>query len=388
MPESFKSTTITGKLTINETSTTPASGNDGTILISHLTTGGSSSIVFKSASNSGSDYGFIQFDDNRGSGGETSKLTIGIQNDADDDLYLSPTGSIYLSPVLSAQSTKGNINAESNVIVTGTLSATGALSAGSISTSGTLSGGSISTGGALSAGSISTSGTLSGGSISTSGTLSAGSISTSGTLSAGSISTSGTLSAGSISTSGNLSTSGTLSAGSITTGGNINSQSALSSSGSITSGTGYTGKQGTEGVYSNIWNFYWTGDRMETWVDNADVTGRVCDYRIKENIHQTKPVLERLCNINMFDFTYKNISIFKSNGNHMGMYAHELQESFQEYPSLVSGIKDDNDNGDIKIQSIRTDDLTLILMKAIQEQNSEINKLKDSITELKNNIMK
>jgi len=309
MPESFNSTTISGKLTINEPTSTVASNGDGTILINHLTSGGSSSIVFKSTINSGSDYGFIQFDDNRGSGGENNKFTIGTQNDFDDDLYLSPSGKTYITTDL--------------IVTTGSGSgATGALSAGS---------------------------------------LTAGTISTSN----GSINT-GTLGATSIAIAGSL--------------------TCPLYNGTVKAGTGYLSKQGTSGGYSNVWNLFWNGTNMEIWVDNVNV-GTICDYRIKENINETKSVLERLCNINMFDFTHKNIGIFKNNGNHLGIYAHELQESFPEYPCLVIGKKDEkNDNGDIKAQTIRIDNLTLIMMKAIQEQNNEINQLKDNIKDLNINI--
>ena len=83
-------------IVITDPTTKPATATSGSLTIKHTTSGGSSSIVFPSAVNFGSDYGYIQYDDNRGSGGENAKLTIGTSNDADDDLYLSPSGSTYI----------------------------------------------------------------------------------------------------------------------------------------------------------------------------------------------------------------------------------------------------------------------------------------------------
>jgi hypothetical protein len=83
------------RLTITDKTTTPASANNGTLILKHNTSGGSSSIVFSSTVNAG-DYGYIQFDDNRGSG-ESNKLTIGTNNDADDDIYISPSGRVYIT---------------------------------------------------------------------------------------------------------------------------------------------------------------------------------------------------------------------------------------------------------------------------------------------------
>ncbi len=90
------------KLHITETGTgTPASAASGTILLEHTTAGGSSSIVFESAQNSGSDYGYIEYtDDGSGNGtsSENSLLEIGVQNDGtnahQDDIAIMPSGSL------------------------------------------------------------------------------------------------------------------------------------------------------------------------------------------------------------------------------------------------------------------------------------------------------
>ena len=82
---------------ITDATTNPATATTGSLVIKHTTSGGSSSIVFPSAVNAGSDYGYIQYSDNRGSGGENAKLTIGTSNDGDDDLHLSPSGGVYVN---------------------------------------------------------------------------------------------------------------------------------------------------------------------------------------------------------------------------------------------------------------------------------------------------
>jgi hypothetical protein len=86
-------------IVITDATTKPASAG-GSLRIKHNTSGGSSSIVFPSTAD-GSEYGFIQYDDNRGSGGENAKLTIGTINDSNDDLYLSPSGTTYITSGLN-----------------------------------------------------------------------------------------------------------------------------------------------------------------------------------------------------------------------------------------------------------------------------------------------
>lgn len=80
------------------TGTTP-SGSDASLLLEHGNSGGTSSIVFKSASNINSDYGYISFSDDGSGNGSTDEnglLTIGIQNDVinsfQDDIAIMSSG--------------------------------------------------------------------------------------------------------------------------------------------------------------------------------------------------------------------------------------------------------------------------------------------------------
>jgi hypothetical protein len=71
-----------GKITINESTGTPASATNGTLVLNHLNNGGTSSIVFPSRQNNNNDYGYIQYTDTVDAiGTEKSLLTIGVEND-------------------------------------------------------------------------------------------------------------------------------------------------------------------------------------------------------------------------------------------------------------------------------------------------------------------
>ena len=93
-------------LHINEPTGTPASAADGTMILEHGNAGGESSIVFKSATNAGSDYGFIKYQDNRSGNvsDHNSLLTIGVENDDfetysqyQDDINISSSGSVGIN---------------------------------------------------------------------------------------------------------------------------------------------------------------------------------------------------------------------------------------------------------------------------------------------------
>ena len=103
-------TNPSGRLHIYESSGTVASSYYGSIILQHGNSGGASSIVFKSAVNHGSDYGYIQYQDSSsiGAGGESAKLIIGTQNDADDDIILMPKGSVGIGTMSPAEKLEVN----------------------------------------------------------------------------------------------------------------------------------------------------------------------------------------------------------------------------------------------------------------------------------------
>jgi len=90
---------ISSKLHIAETTGTSAGANTGTIILDHDNSGGASSITFRSTVNRGSDYAYIQYQDSTsvGAGGESARLIIGTQNDADDNLILLPSGNVGIN---------------------------------------------------------------------------------------------------------------------------------------------------------------------------------------------------------------------------------------------------------------------------------------------------
>jgi len=107
------------------------------------------------------------------------------------------------------------------------------------------------------------------------------------------------------------------------------------------------------------------------------------DYRIKENFKQASPILDRLCSVPMFDYEFKNIDSIKKRGNHVGFFAHVLQETFPEYPNFIKGKKDQvNEDGSILPQHI-TSEFPVLLMKAIQEQNDIVKQLQQEMHALK-----
>ena len=149
--------------------------------------------------------------------------------------------------------------------------------------------------------------------------------------------------------------------------------------------TGYFIKQGsgTAVFGSSVFNNYWTGTNMQCWVDGTNVGNyTICDYRIKENIQPARPVLSRLCQIEMIEYEIKDVGIFKKHGRHHGMMAHQVQELFSELDNVVSGEKDAvNDDGDIQPQTI-TCEFNNLLVSAIQELNAKVEAQQKMINDL------
>ncbi|MES2554630.1 MAG: tail fiber domain-containing protein [Bacteroidota bacterium] len=86
-------TTPTAKLHLYEEMGSAATPTSGSLLLEHGNAGGQSSIVFKSKSGAGTDYGYLSFIDNiPGGSGKVSLLTIGSVGDAGDHIALMPGG--------------------------------------------------------------------------------------------------------------------------------------------------------------------------------------------------------------------------------------------------------------------------------------------------------
>lgn len=138
----------------------------------------------------------------------------------------------------------------------------------------------------------------------------------------------------------------------------------------------------------SVFNNYWNGQKIETWVDYTKLltqSPNVSDYRLKSNFHSVPNVLSKICSTNIykFDINYDMYSAVDKSG----VIAHEIQENFLEFPNLVQGKKDDvNSNQEIVPQSVDYQELTIILMKGIQELKSENDKLNSKISMLEESI--
>ncbi len=139
---------------------------------------------------------------------------------------------------------------------------------------------------------------------------------------------------------------------------------------------GWQCKQGATGAYvSNNLNTSWnvpTGG-LNCWIDTTRIGNFVIsDYRIKENIVKARPVLDRLCQVEMIEYELKDISIFKKMGRHHGFIAHQLEALFPELPNIVQGEKDamTEDGKDIQPQTISAE-ATNLYLSAIQELNAK-----------------
>ena len=151
------------------------------------------------------------------------------------------------------------------------------------------------------------------------------------------------------------------------------------SAGTVTA-SGYRGRAGTSGAFSNVFNTHWSGSAAQLWVDttNLGTITTTSDYRIKKDIEtQTVSGLDRI--IQLRPVTYKQAdygTLFKSSDDvKEGFIAHELQEVI---PSAVSGLKDDPN----QIQTLKLDALCAVMVKAIQEQQYLIESLKSRIETL------
>lgn len=102
------------------------------------------------------------------------------------------------------------------------------------------------------------------------------------------------------------------------------------------------------------------------------------DYRLKEDLTDFNAV-ELVKQIPVYDFAWKN-----DNSREIGVMAHELQRAF---PYLVSGQKDQVDsNGQPVIQRVNYAKLVPVLLKAIQEQQQQLNQLQKELQEIKNSV--
>jgi hypothetical protein len=98
--------------------------------------------------------------------------------------------------------------------------------------------------------------------------------------------------------------------------------------------------------------------------------GGTSDYRLKENVSPLKDGLNRLNQLNPVQFDWK-----RTGDTSEGFIAHEVQEIF---PTAVTGEKDGEE-----MQTVDYGKITPLLVKAIQEQQTQIDALQSEINKLK-----
>lgn len=139
---------------------------------------------------------------------------------------------------------------------------------------------------------------------------------------------------------------------------------------------GVQGRQGTSGgSLGSAINFYYTGSALQAWVDTTNL-GNITitsDYRIKRDIRtMDQPALERIAALRPVLYKYAHngdLHTIAEDREREGFIAHELAEVI---PSAVEGEKDAPN----QIQSLRVDALVAVLVKAVQEQQAQINELR------------
>jgi hypothetical protein len=100
--------------------------------------------------------------------------------------------------------------------------------------------------------------------------------------------------------------------------------------------------------------------------------GAVSDSRLKENIVTSSPKLADLLKVRVVNYNLKGPDKTK----YIGVLAQELEELF---PELVV-----EDNTHERIKSVNYSNLTIMLIKAFQEQQVLINNLYASLKDLEN----
>jgi hypothetical protein len=102
---------------------------------------------------------------------------------------------------------------------------------------------------------------------------------------------------------------------------------------------------------------------------NSTLYNTTSDYRLKEDFKDYN-ALDIIDKLKTYDFKWKG-----SNTRDFGMIAHELQEIL---PTYVNGKKDAiNEDGTIKTQGVDYSKIVPVLIKAIQEQQAQIEQLKN-----------
>ena len=146
-----------------------------------------------------------------------------------------------------------------------------------------------------------------------------------------------------------------------------------------TSKPGYLTQNLTTGSTNNVAQFMSNGESVIGTINatnTATAYNTSSDYRLKENVETLKDGLDRLNQLKPVQFTWTTDGSLSE-----GFIAHEVEDLF---PDAVSGEKDAVDEeGNIDPQQVDYGRITPLLVKAIQEQQEQIEELKAEVAKLK-----
>jgi hypothetical protein len=150
----------------------------------------------------------------------------------------------------------------------------------------------------------------------------------------------------------------------------------------IYNGRGFRCRSGLNGTNGNTFNTFWTGSAALFYIDVTSWGWQSVpsDYRIKRNIRNLTEtnIIDKIKLLRPVEYNPANFCIFKeSDEEKVGFIAHEVQEIF---PKAVDNEKD---CGNSQIQSIKQEVLLTYVIKALQEQQEQIEQLKNEIELLK-----
>ena len=138
---------------------------------------------------------------------------------------------------------------------------------------------------------------------------------------------------------------------------------------------GYFMRTGAGGAFgASVFNNSWVFPNLTAWVDGTNIGNyTISDRRIKKNIVEARPVLDRLCKLSMIEYNYIENGLFKDDGIlHYGYIAQEIKAEFPEFPNLTIG-EDTDMTLDGHIQPIRVNaEFSNLFMGAVIELNKKV----------------
>ena len=115
---------------------------------------------------------------------------------------------------------------------------------------------------------------------------------------------------------------------------------------------------------------------------NTGAYSSISDERKKKNITKADPVLQKINDLNVVTYQYTHQ---RSADETMGFLAQNVEEQF---PHLVSktGVDDPNASEQDQIYSMDYAGMSVVAIKAIQEQQEIIREMREEINQLKNEM--